>query len=159
MLSIRATPISDKIPSPAKLLLGRKLQINMPSYATPPDNREITMQQLTQRKHSQEFYLDRQARTRHPLFHGDQITVKYPITSTSERPCVVSGNDTQEIYRRQFDLGPRSFKARNIPNPPYHMAIKHGEPEVEETRTKVGIISKPPVRYKAWRVHDRYMNS
>ena len=57
MLSIRATPISDKIPSPAKLLLGQKLQINMPSYATPPDNREITMQQLTQRKDSHEFYL------------------------------------------------------------------------------------------------------
>ena len=53
MLSIRDTPISDKIPSPAKLLLGRKLQINMPSYATPPDNRDITMQQLTQRKHYQ----------------------------------------------------------------------------------------------------------
>ena len=125
MLSIRDTPISDKILSPAKLLLGRKLQINMPSYATPPDNRDITMQQLTQRKHSQEFYLDRHARTRHLLFHEDQITVKTPITSTSERPCVVSGNDIQEIYRRQFDLGPRSFEARNMANPPYHMAIKH----------------------------------
>ena len=157
MLSIRATPISDKIHSPARLLLGRKLQINMSSHATPPDNRDITMQQLTQRKHSQEFYLDRHARTRHPLIHGNQITVKTPITSTSERPCVVSGNYIQEIYRRH--LGPRSFEARNIPNPPYHMAIKHGEPEVEEIRTKVGRISKPPVRYKAWRVHDRYMNS
>ena len=153
MLSIRATPSSDKIPSPAKLLLDCK--INMPSYATPLDKREIIMQQLTQRKHSQEFYLDRHARTRHPLTHGDQITLKNTITSTLERPCVVSGNDIQEIYRRH--LGPRSFEARNIPNPPYHMAIKHGE--VEETRTKVGIISKPPVRYKAWRRHDRYMNS
>ena len=157
MLSIRATPISDKIPFPAKLLLGRKLQINMPSYATPPDNRDITIQQLTQRKHSQEVYLDRHARTRQPLTHGDQITMKTPITSTSERPCVVSGNFIQEIYRRH--LGPQSFEARNIPNPPYHMAIKHGEPEVEETCMKVGRISKPPVRYKAWRVHDRYMNS
>ena len=137
MLSIRATPISDKIPSPAKLLLGRKLQINMPSYATPPppDNRDITTQQLTQCKHSQEFYLDMHARTRHSHTHGDQITVKNPITSTSERSCVVSGNDIQEIYRRH--LGPRSFEARNIPKPPYHVAIKHGEPEVEETRTKV----------------------
>ena len=81
MLSIRATPISDKIPSPARLLLGRKLQINMSSYATPPDNRDITMQQLTQRKHSQEFYLGRHARTRHPLIHGNQITVKTPITT------------------------------------------------------------------------------
>ena len=121
MLSIRATPIADKLPSPAK------------------------------------FYLDRQARTRHPHTHGDQIIVKTPITSTSDRPCVVSGNDIQEIYRRH--LGPRSFEARNIPIPPYHMAIKHGEPEVEETRTKFGRISKPSVRYNAWRVHDRYMNS
>ena len=32
MLSVRPTPISDKIPSPAEQLLGRKLQINMPSY-------------------------------------------------------------------------------------------------------------------------------
>ena len=120
MLSIRATPISDKIPSPTKLLLGRKLQISLPSYATPPDNREITMQQLTQRKHSQEFYLDRHARTCHPLTHGDQITVKNPITSTSERTWVVSGNDIQDIFRRY--LGPRSFEARNIPNPLYHTA-------------------------------------
>ena len=166
MLSIRATPISDKISSPAKLLLGRKLQINMPSYATPPDNREITMQKLTQRKHSQEFYLDRHARTRHPLTHGDQMTVKTPITSKSERPCVVSHDIPRRYiiqtegggrYRRHF--GQRSFEARTIPNPPYPMAIKHGEPEVEETRTEIGRISKPPVRYKAWRRHDRYMNS
>ena len=34
MLSIRATPISDKISSSAKPLLGRKLQINMHSYAS-----------------------------------------------------------------------------------------------------------------------------
>ena len=52
MLSIRV------IKYPPNLLLGRKLQINMPSYATPPDNREIIMQQLTQGKHSQELYLD-----------------------------------------------------------------------------------------------------
>ena len=129
----------------------------MHSYATPPDNRNITMHQLTQRKHSQECYIDGHARTRHLNTHGDQFTVKNPITRPSERPCVMSGNDIQEIYRRH--LGPRSFEARNIPNPSYHMTIKHGEPEVEETRTEVGRISKPPVRYKAWRRHDRYINS
>ena len=65
------------------------------------------MQQLTQRNHSQEFYLDRHAWTRHPLTHGDQITVKTSIASTSERPYVVYRNDIQKIYRRH--LGPQSF--------------------------------------------------
>ena len=92
MLSIRATPISDKIPSPAKLLLGRKLQINMPLYATPPppDNHDISTQQLTQCKHSQEFYLDMHARTHPPPPYS--WGSNYPITSTSERLGI--------IYRR-----------------------------------------------------------
>ena len=107
MLSIRATPISDKIPSPAKLVLGRKLRINMPSYVTPspPDNRDITTQQLTQRKHSQELYIDRMHGRVTPLLMEIKLPLKKTVTSISERPCVVSGNDIQEIYRRH--LGPR----------------------------------------------------
>ena len=163
MLSIRDTPISDKIPSPAKLLLGRKLQINMPSYATPPppDNRDITMQQLTQRKHSQEFYLDRHARTRHPLSPGDPITVKNSITSKWDRAFVVSRSDKPRSYiiqtegdgryrRNRRHLRPRSFEARNTPTTPDPMAIQDREPMVGETCTKVGRLSKLPVRYTDW---------
>ena len=161
MLSIQATPISDKLPSPAELLLGRKLQINLPSYVTPPANREITRQQLTQRQQSQAFYHDRHARQLRSLAPGDPITVKNPITSKWDRAFVVSRSDKPRSYiiqtegggryrRNRRHLRPRSFEARNTPTAPDTMAIQHREPVVGETCTKVGRLSKPPVRYTDW---------
>ena len=71
-----------------------------------------------------------------------------PNTSKSERPCVVSRGDILRSYiiqtegggrfrRNRRHLRPRSFKARNILHTPYPMAIKHGEPEMEDRCTKV----------------------
>ena len=75
LLTIRATPVSNTIPSPGELMMNRKLKTLLPTrLETGNDN---TKQELEKRKDQQKQYYDQRARTYHlpPLYSGQDIRV------------------------------------------------------------------------------------
>ncbi len=70
---LRTTPVDHKIPSPAELLHGRKMQSNLP-VKIHHSNDPVT-QQLQHRQDSMKHYHDRKARDLPPLYPEQQIRV------------------------------------------------------------------------------------
>ena len=91
MLSLRSTPISGKLPSPAELPMGRNLQTSVPSYTPRILNYEHIRQALSDRQHTQAHYHDSHAHKLLPLSTGDIITTKHPTIGRWNRASIVGG--------------------------------------------------------------------
>ena len=83
LLCLRETPIDNKLPSPAELLLGRSIQDNLPrKMANDPTNEEVT-NRLIQRQVTQKYYHDRNPPL--PILHsGQHVSIQNPRTQKWE---------------------------------------------------------------------------
>jgi len=62
LLCLRTTPIDDKLPSPAELLLGQSIQDNLPRKIPGDALSKVVVPSLEERKELQKFYHDRSVR-------------------------------------------------------------------------------------------------
>lgn len=166
MLSIRATPISDKLPSPAEILMGRKLQTSLPSRATYTPGHNSIQRNLADRQKSQAHYHDKHAYPLRPLACGDLVTVQHPTTGRWDRASVIAlagqprsyiieteGGNRYRRNRRHLRLRPECpLPETPKPDTPIQLQPEVLQPHQEAIypRTRAGRISKPPVRYPKW---------
>ncbi|CAH3194457.1 unnamed protein product, partial [Porites evermanni] len=71
LLCLRATPVDHKLPTPAELLLGRRIQDNLPRKISRDPSSEEQLQ-----KH----YYDRSAKPLPELAPGQRITIQDPAS-------------------------------------------------------------------------------
>ena len=77
LLCLRATPISHKIPSPAKLVFNRDVLGNLPiKLQNNIENKEEIYDELVQRQSVEKDYYDRGAIEKAPLIPGQPVMVQ-----------------------------------------------------------------------------------
>ncbi|XP_038061713.1 uncharacterized protein K02A2.6-like [Patiria miniata] len=81
LLCLRTTPVDSKLPSPAELLCGRKVQSNLPVVIqNTSEHKDQTYQRLQDRQAQQKAYQDRSAHDLKPLHPGQLVRVQDPRT-------------------------------------------------------------------------------
>ena len=98
LLCLRATPVDNKLASPAELLLGRPVQDNLPRKIPSSVNGEEVVQRLQDKQAKQKAYHDQHATALPSLVPGQSVTIRNHKTHTWE-PAVV---------QEQLDV-PRSY--------------------------------------------------
>ena len=155
LLCLRSTPISDTLPSPAELLMGRKVQTTVPAYTPCAPNQEQVHRALADRQRTQAYYHDKHAHKLPPLTRGDLVTVQHPHTRRWNRALIVTVCTDPRSYIIETENGARYRRnrrhiRRREPDPLPATADENPIPQPETTRTQFGRISKPPVRYSNW---------
>ena len=88
LLCLRATPVDNKLASPAELLLGRPVQDNLPRKIPSSVNGEEVVQQLQDKQAKQKAYHDQHDTALPSLVPGQSVTIRNHKTHTWE-PAVV----------------------------------------------------------------------
>ena len=101
LLHWRATPVSAKIPSPAQMLMGRRIKSTIISKVenSLPEKEEIR-NQLIQRQQAQKMHFDRHA-LKHdlpPLYSGQQVRVQHPTSGCWEPAVIKCTTDDPRSY-------------------------------------------------------------
>ena len=81
LLCLRATPIDNKLPTPAELLLGRSIQDNLPRKINRDRKSDEVLERLQQRQQLQKHYYDRSTRPLLDLHPGQPVVIQDPTTS------------------------------------------------------------------------------
>ena len=76
LLCLRATPIDNKLPSPAEILLGRPTQVNRPGKTPTSTANEEVSNRLIQRQNNQKYYQDRNTKLLPALNSGQKISIQ-----------------------------------------------------------------------------------
>ena len=76
MLEYRNTPISNKLPSPAEIFFGRKLNGLLPFVKSNKNNKEPVREQLNDAQIKQKYYHDRKAKNQSELNKGDIVRIR-----------------------------------------------------------------------------------
>lgn len=80
-LHVTATPVNQKLPSPAELLLGRPIQDNLPRKTSRnPSSEEVISRQIE--RQLQKHYYDRYTKPLPELAPGQRITIQDPASLT-----------------------------------------------------------------------------
>ena len=101
LLSLRATPVSAKIPSPAEMLYKRTIQDNLPRRFS----KEIT--ELVDRQKSQKYYHDQHIKSLPPLVQGQSVRIQNPQNRQWEQATVENPmpDDKPRSYRINTQTG------------------------------------------------------
>lgn len=105
--SLRATPIDSYLPSPAELLLGRKIQSNIPtrSQHQSPHKDEI-YKRLQTRQNDQKRYFDEKHPTNlPPIQKGQDVRVQNQETGRWEKGRILSKRPEPRSYEVQTSSG------------------------------------------------------
>ena len=102
LLCLRATPIDNKLPSPAELLLGRQVQDNLPrKIQSDHTHADDVISRLKERQAQQKYYHDQHTTVLPSLVPGQQVTIQNPKTP-EWKPAVV-------LHKIEDSLGPMWF--------------------------------------------------
>lgn len=95
MLSLRATPIDNHLPSPGELLFNRKIRSSLPTkiHNTQPDRDKLS-ERLVERQSQQKINFDKGTRHLSPMIPGQVVRVKDP-TSALWKPATISKQSTE----------------------------------------------------------------
>ncbi|KAJ8018989.1 hypothetical protein HOLleu_42692 [Holothuria leucospilota] len=95
MLSLRATPIDNHLPSPGELLFNRKIRSSLPTKIqnTQPDRDKLS-ERLVERQSQQKINFDKGTRHLSPMIPGQVVRVKDP-TSALWKPATISKQSTE----------------------------------------------------------------
>ena len=119
LLCLRATPINNKVPSPAELLLGRQIQDNLPRKIQTNQIHDDVIHRLQERQAQQKYYYDKHTTVLPGLVQGEQVTVQNPKTlewkpaevhvlvkiGGARRSYIVSTPSGKELPIRQIPQG------------------------------------------------------
>lgn len=171
LLNLRTTPIDNKLPSPAELLLGRQIQDNLPRRLPRSNDSEDVHNNLSRRQMDQKFYHDRNVRDLPPLSVGQDVSVQLPTTKKwvpgivtekcdkTPRSYIVSTPTGKSVRRNRSHLRQRETvpspkqlpEQQNLPiskpDSPKPSTVKNEPPPPPappENVTRSGRITKPP---------------
>jgi hypothetical protein len=107
MLNLRATPVDTKLPSPAKMLLGRPIATLLPSRLTPGPETHEHRRQLEHRRDIMKDNFDKHARASPlpPLHTGQDVRVLDKQKKTWSPAQVVSQANTPRSYNIRTEQG------------------------------------------------------
>ncbi|GFR59523.1 hypothetical protein ElyMa_001796400 [Elysia marginata] len=128
LLSLRATPIDNILPSPTELLFNRKVQGQIPHIIRHDSKSEGITRHLEQRQAVQKGYFDRQAHDLPPFLENQQVSVQdtgtglwSPATivkhSGEPRSYIIETPDGTTLQRNRLHLKD-STRARPADHPP-----------------------------------------
>ncbi|XP_047501218.1 uncharacterized protein K02A2.6-like [Penaeus chinensis] len=81
LLTLRTTPLDSKLPSPAELLIGRKMRSNLPLHLPTKEGQKQDVYESFKRKQdAQKQYYDRGAKDQPTLLAGQAVRVQDHIT-------------------------------------------------------------------------------
>ncbi|ELT95445.1 hypothetical protein CAPTEDRAFT_187067 [Capitella teleta] len=99
LLNMRATPLDSKIPSPAELLMGRRITTSLPYHDTPNHLDEEIRQRLQEKRESQKINHDQRAGPELPPLHaGQAVSVMDTRTGTWEDGSVKKLTNKPRLY-------------------------------------------------------------
>ncbi|XP_031549328.1 uncharacterized protein K02A2.6-like [Actinia tenebrosa] len=161
LLCLRSTPIDSKLPSPSELLLGRKLQDNLPRSITRNQNNEEIIERLKKRQELQKHYYDRNTKTIPDLLPGQNINIQNPSTKKWGPATVKEKLDQPRSYTVTTPKGGELRRNRThireaLPSPIGHQSPPAESPGTEVSNpaphngmitTRSGRVVKPPERY------------
>ena len=78
LLCLRATPIDNKLPSLAELLLGRQVQDNLPRKIKGDHTHDDAISRLQERQVQHKYYHDLHTAALPNLVPGQQVTIQNP---------------------------------------------------------------------------------
>jgi hypothetical protein len=112
LMNIRATPTSSGIPSPAELLMRRKITTLLPYRSSETD--DTIRQEMEARKHLQKLQYNRHADCKElaPLFPGQDVTVLNKATNTWKQATVASKCPEPRSYMVETKAGSRVRRTR-----------------------------------------------
>ena len=100
LLCLRSTPIDNRPPSPAELLLRRQIQNNLPRKIQSNHTSDEVIHRLQEGQASQTFYYDQHTHVLPSLTPEEQVTVQNPGT-LEWKPAVIS--NTAEGTPRSYN--------------------------------------------------------
>ena len=124
LLCLRPTPIDNKLPSPAELLLG--WQDNLPRKITSNHTSDEVIHRLQERQVSQKFNYDQYTHVLPSLTPGEQVSIQNPRTL-------------------KWKLAVITNKAEGTPRS-YNICTEHGK-ELLRKRSQQRQISQKPSKY------------
>ena len=101
LLHWRCTPVSNIIPSPAQLLMGRRIQSPLTTkIRNDRQDQDEIHDALQQRQYSQKKYFDRHARKEElpPLYPGQRVRVQNPVSGSWDPATIISQSDGFRSY-------------------------------------------------------------
>ena len=122
LLCLRSTPIDNALPSPAELLMKRKVQDNLPRKITRDHNSDDIITRLEQRQEKQKRYHDQHVKPLPALQPGQSVSVRNPSTGKWSPATIKEKiSDTPKSYQVNTPTGElRRNRAhlREIPSTP-----------------------------------------
>ena len=140
LLCLRTTPISHKIPAPAKLVFNRDVLGNLPiKLQNSIENKEEIYDELVQRQRVQKDYYDRGAIEKAPLVPGQSVMVQNAQSGRWQSGVVKDKHEAPRSYIVQTQSGSvlrrNARHLRAAPGPEENNAAGTGETKVNETPT------------------------
>lgn len=106
ILTLRTTPIDDKLPSPAELIFGRKIRGTLPIVTRNQlPARDDIRERFHDRQDKQKFYHDRMANDLSPLYRGQKVVTQNHVDQRWYPATVMRKCDEPRSYIIQNDKG------------------------------------------------------
>ena len=170
LLSLRSTPLTARLPSPAEILNGRVYKTTLPVRIKPPIDQEEVRQQLSSQQRSQVSIYDRNSKPLPELFEDQAVQVQNPITKIWSPAKIKAVSNTPRSYTVEDACGTQYRRNRsqikpdvqkmNVPEqvplqscPVTDDVVCTSEttmkpPEQSERITRSGRVSRKPDRFK-----------
>jgi len=161
LLCLRATPIDNKLQSPAQLLMGRTIQDNLPRKIQRDITSDDVTERLQQRQEQQKYYHNRNTKPLPTLLPRQSVTIQDPV-SLRWKPAVIK-EKIQEVPRsytvtttttgrelRRNRVHTRETDSQPDDNTPLLNQDKQLNTPIKEnqaTTTRSGRVVNPPERY------------
>ncbi len=147
LLNYRATPLGPNLPSPAELLLGRKVKTLL--LSRPPPTSSDTREALTKIKEDMARRYNTKARELPPLHSGQAVRARNHVTGTWEPAEVTGATSHPRSYIIETDDGRYRRNRRDL-RPSTPTASSKTETSQESTSAPANQpTSDPPLRRSA----------
>ncbi|CAB4017439.1 transposon Tf2-1 poly [Paramuricea clavata] len=156
LLSLRSTPLSATLKSPAELLNGRMFKTTLPVKIHPPNDWHETRDLLLTQQKKQVNLYNRDSKEKPNLFQNQAVQVQDPLIKTWSPARVVGFGPTPRSYITEDESGVQIRRNRQLikpdiqktPGPTSPAAVKDNQSE----KTNVEIPDRPEVRTRSGRI-------
>ena len=142
LLCLRATPVDNKLASPAELLLGRPVQDNLPRKIPSSVNCKEVVQRLQDKRAKQKAYNDQHATALPSLVPGQSVTIQNHKTHTWEPAVVQEKLDVPRSYVVTTPTGGNLRRNRSQIREAHSKRVKFDLDQDETTPLEIQITTK-----------------
>ena len=114
LLTLRATPLTSKLPSPAELFQSRRFRTTLPTYVADPSNSKFVKDKLKKRQDDAAAYYDKTAKEKVPLVSGQPVRLYNKFTRRWEPAVVIEEAGTPRSYIVQRVAGGAPLRRNRV---------------------------------------------